>query len=173
MTNGDWDFRVVRDDGKVFASLDAAGAATYGRLRCGSGIARAIRTGGKAGGHHWRYVRGYEPRESREPEPEEPGGRWAERERWRLATLWPRHGRDWDGWAEALPGRTPDAIEAMARKMRLRPKPRRGAWTRAEETVLLRGLMRMSQETGRTPGAIVARLGHLRTAAKQGERGVR
>lgn len=122
------------------------------------------RTGGKAGGHRWRYVRGYEPRE---PAPGEPGGRWTERERWRLATLWPQHGRDWDGWAEALPGRTPDAIEAMARKMRLRPKPRMCAWTRAEETVLLRGLMRMSQETGRTPAAIVARLGHLRTAAKQ------
>ena len=40
-----------------------------------------------------------------------------------------------------------------------------------EETVLLRGLMGMARETGRTPGAIVARLGHLKTAAKQGERG--
>lgn len=106
-----------------------------------------------------------------EPPTEASGGRWTERERWRLATLWPRHGRDWEGWAEALPGRTPDAIEAMARKMGLRSKPRRGAWTRAEETVLLRGLMGMARETGRTPGAIVARLGHLRSAAKQGERG--
>lgn len=105
------------------------------------------------------------------PPTEVSGGRWTERDRWRLATLWPRHGREWEGWAEVLPGRTIDAIEAMARKMGLRPKPRRGAWTRAEETVLLRGLMGMARETGRTPGAIVARLGHLRTAAKQGERG--
>lgn len=158
--------RVVHDDGKEFASLEAAGAATYGRLRCGAGIARAIRTGGKAGGHRWRY-------EPREEGPDASRGRWTERERWRLATLWPRHGRDWDGWAEALPGRTPDAIEAMARKMGLRPKPRRGAWTRAEETVLLRGLMDMARKTGRTPGAIVTRLGHLRSAAKREERGVR
>lgn len=166
----DRECRVVRDDGKAFASLEAAGAATYGRLRCGAGIARAIRTGGKAGGHRWRYALGCE---SREEGSEASGGRWTERERWRLATLWPRHGREWDGWAEALPGRTPDAIEAMARKMGLRPKPRRGAWTRAEETVLLRGLMDMARETGRTPGAIVTRLGHLRSAVKQGERGVR
>nr|DAI67856.1 MAG TPA: Myb-like DNA-binding domain [Caudoviricetes sp.] len=166
----DRDRRVVRDDGKAFVSLEAAGAATYGRLRCGAGIARAIRTGGKAGGHRWRYARGCEPREEG---PDASRGRWTERERWRLATLWPRHGRDWEGWAEALPGRTPDAIEAMARKMGLRPKPRRGAWTRAEETVLLRGLMDMARETGRTPGAIVTRLGHLRSAAKREERGVR
>ena len=136
----DRDCRVVRDDGKAFVSLEAAGAATYGRLRCGAGIARAIRTGGKAGGHRWRYALGCEPREE---------------------------------GPEALPGRTIDAIEAMARKMGLRPKPRRGAWTRAEESVLLRGLMDMARETGRTPGAIVTRLGHLRSAAKQGERGVR
>ena len=123
---------------------------------------------GKAGGHRWRYARGCQPRGEG---PEASGGRLTERERWRLATLWPRYGRDWDGWAEALPGRTPDAIEAMARKMGLRPKPRRGAWTRAEETVLLRGLMGMARETGRTPGAIVARLGHLRSAAKREGRG--
>lgn len=166
----DRDRRVVRDDGKEFASLEATGAATYGMLRCGAGIARAIRTGGKAGGHRWRCARGCEPREEG---PDASRGRWTERERWRLATLWPRHGRGWEGWAEALPGRTPDAIEAMARKMGLRPKPRRGAWTRAEETVLLCGLMDMARETGRTPGAIVTRLGHLRSAAKQGERGVR
>ena len=129
-----------------------------------------VRDDGKAGGHRWRYARGCEPRGEG---PDASRGRWTERERWRLATLWPRHGREWEGWAEALPGRTIDAIEAMARKMGLRPKPRRGAWTRAEETVLLRGLMGMARETGRTPGAIVARLGHLRTAAKQGERGAR
>lgn len=33
--------------------------------------------------------------------------------------------------------------------------------------------MGTAQETGRAPGAMVARLGHLRTAAKQGERGAR
>lgn len=33
--------------------------------------------------------------------------------------------------------------------------------------------MEMAQETGRTPGAMVARLGHLKTAAKHGERGAR
>lgn len=163
MTNGDCDFRVVSDDGKAFTSLDAAGASAYGKPRCGSGIARAIKTGGKAGGHHWRYAHGYEPGGSRR--------RWTERERWRLATLWPQHGRDWDGWAEALPGRTPDAIEAMARKMGLRPRPRTGAWTRSEDAVILRDLMRMAQETGRTPGSIVARLVHLKTAAKQRESG--
>lgn len=162
--------RVVRDDGKAFASLEAAGAFTYGRLRCGAGIAQAIRTGDRAGGHHWRYARACEPREEGS---EAPLGRWTERERWRLATLWPRHGRDWDGWPEVLPGRTPDAIEAMAWKMGLRPKPRSGAWTRAEEAVILRGLMDMARETGRTPGAIVTRLGHLRSAAKREERGAR
>lgn len=85
----DRDRRVVRDDGKEFASLEAAGAATYGMLRCGAGIARAIRTGGKAGGHRWRCARGCEPREEG---PDASRGRWTERERWRLATLWPRHG---------------------------------------------------------------------------------
>lgn len=130
--------------------------------------AQGVGDDGKAGGHHWRHARACEPRGEG---PDAPRGRWTERERWRLATLLPRHGREWDGWAEALPGRTLDAIEAMARKMGIRPKPRRGAWTRAEDAVLLRGLMGMARETGRTPGAIVARLGHLRSAAKQGERG--
>lgn len=90
---------------------------------------RVVRDDGKAGGRRWRYARGCEPREEGS---EASGGRWTERERWRLATLLPRHGREWDGWAEALPGRTPDAIEAMARKMGLRPKPRgaRGRWRR-------------------------------------------
>lgn len=37
MTKGDWASRVVRGAGKVFTSLDAAGASAYGKCGYGSG----------------------------------------------------------------------------------------------------------------------------------------
>lgn len=39
---------------------------------------------------------------------------WSDAERWVLASLWDGHGKWWDGWAKALPGRTPDAIADQA-----------------------------------------------------------
>lgn len=47
---------VVREDGKRFESLSQASLLTYGSTGRGSGISRAIRTGWRAGGYHWRYA---------------------------------------------------------------------------------------------------------------------
>ena len=47
---------VVRDDGVVFESMGDASFNTYGSYGFSSNIKRAIRTGGRAGGHHWDYA---------------------------------------------------------------------------------------------------------------------
>lgn len=53
---------------------------------------------------------------------------WSDAERWTLAALWDGHGKWWDGWAKALPGRTPDAIADKASEMGL-------AWKRPPRQV--------------------------------------
>ena len=158
--------RVVRDDGMRFATFEEAGARTYGACRRGGSISRACETGGMAGGHRWRYGPDYAPNQRGLPTNQA----WTEEERRRLSELWPEHGRDWDGWASALPGHTPSAVEAQARSMGLRVKRRRNQWTKVEDAAILRTLLRLSRETGRTPGAIVGRLDALRRAQRAKER---
>ena len=48
---------VVRDDGVVFENMGEASLRTYGALGFESNIKRAIRTGGRAGGHRWDYAK--------------------------------------------------------------------------------------------------------------------
>ena len=47
---------VVREDGKRFESISQASLSMYGSTGRESSISRAIRTGWRAGGYHWRYA---------------------------------------------------------------------------------------------------------------------
>lgn len=152
--------RVVRDDGMEFPTLEAAGRLTYGACNRGAGISRAIQTGGTAGGHHWCYRRDHEPhvvtRCERYWTP------WTEAEDVRLATLWPLHGYYWEGWPEALPGRSRQSIKARAQRMGLRSELRRNGWTRSEDRLVLKALLDVASRTGSAPGAVIARMDALR-----------
>ena len=152
--------RVVRDDGMEFPTLEAAGRLTYGACNRGAGISRAIQTGGTAGGHHWCYRRDHEPhvvtRCERYWTP------WTEAEEVRLATLWPLHGYYWEGWPEALPGRSRQSIKARAQRMGLRSELRRNGWTTSEDRLVLKALLDVAARTGRAPGAVIARMDALR-----------
>lgn len=44
---------VIRDDGKVYDSVQSANMAMYGYV--GDSISRAIRSGRKAKGHYWKF----------------------------------------------------------------------------------------------------------------------
>lgn len=45
-----------------------------------------------------------------------PGDPWTMAELDALRRLYPSHGCRWEGWGRLLPGRTPDAMVAMARE---------------------------------------------------------
>ena len=58
---------------------------------------------------------------------------WDARETATLLALYPPHGPDWDGWAEALPGRTRDAICVKARRMGVHRRGCGGRWAGWED----------------------------------------
>lgn len=94
---------------------------------------------------------------------------WTEAERWTLAALWDGHGKWWDGWAKALPGRGPAAIADKASEMGLAWKRPREKWTPEEDALLLRHVMEVSQRTNRSPSSVAARVCALRNKAKAGD----
>ena len=94
---------------------------------------------------------------------------WSDAERWVLASLWDGHGKWWDGWAKALPGRSPTAIADQAQAMGLTWKRPRDKWTPEEDACLLRHIMEVSQETGRAPGSVASRVAVLRRSAKRAD----
>lgn len=94
---------------------------------------------------------------------------WSDAERWTLAALWDGHGKWWDGWAKALPGRTPDAIADQAQAMGLAWKRPRDKWTPEEDALLLRHVMEVSQRTNRSPSSVAARVRALRDKARAGD----
>ena len=94
---------------------------------------------------------------------------WSDAERWVLASLWDGHGKWWDGWAKALPGRTPDAIADKASEMGLAWKRPRDKWTPEEDALLLRHVMEVSQRTNRSPSSVAARVRALRDKARAGD----
>lgn len=51
-----------------------------------------------------------------------------------LRSLYPLHGSVWDGWAEALPGRTQGSISSMAIKLGLKAPSSR--WTTSDDAVV-------------------------------------
>lgn len=94
---------------------------------------------------------------------------WTEAERWTLATLWEGHGKWWDGWAKALPGRSPAAIADKASEMGLAWKRPREKWTPEEDALLLRHVMEVAQRTGRKPSSVASRVATLRRVAKRAD----
>lgn len=94
---------------------------------------------------------------------------WSDAERWVLVSLWDGHGKWWDGWAKALPGRTPDAIADQSQVMGLTWKRPRDKWAPEEDALLLRHIMEVSQETGRAPSSVASRVAVLRRSAKRAD----
>ena len=90
-----------------------------------------------------------------------PGDPWTRAELDALRRLYPSHGRNWDGWARLLPGRSGPAISARASRLGVR-RAVQPAWTREEELALVRGAIRLGREVGRPASACVAHLYHLR-----------
>lgn len=80
-----------------------------------------------------------------------------------VLAYFPEHGRDWDGWARLLPGRSGPAISARASRLGVR-RAVQPTWTREEELALVRGAIRLGREVGRPASACVAHLYHLRRA---------
>ena len=80
-----------------------------------------------------------------------PGDPWTRAELDALRRLYPSHGPRWEGWARLLPGRTPDAMAAMAHKLGC---PRRRdalrGFSRADAACAARHLRAMAEETGRS-----------------------
>lgn len=76
------------------------------------------------------------------------GRPWTTEEIETLRECYESHGICWDGWAEALPGRTIDSIKQRASKMGLR---NRRPWTDSERAIVLAHVMRAAKEIGRTP----------------------
>lgn len=94
---------------------------------------------------------------------------WSDAKRWVLASLWDGHGKWWDGWAKALPGRTPDAIADQAQVMGLTWKRPRDKWAPEEDALLLRHIMEVAQRTGRKPSSVASRVATLRRSAKRAD----
>lgn len=78
------------------------------------------------------------------------GRPWTTREIDTLRECHSLHGISWDGWAEALPGRSLNAIKQRACKLGLR---KHRPWTDRERAVVLRAILDASGEIGRTPVA--------------------
>lgn len=55
-----------------------------------------------------------------------------------LRRLFPEHGADWDGWADALPGRSVDSIRNRAGRIGVRKAVRKDGWTAEEDAELRR-----------------------------------
>jgi hypothetical protein len=66
---------------------------------------------------------------------------WSKEEDNAVRTFYPRHGTMWVGWAEVLPGRTPTAVGARARRL--------GVHVAQEELVRMR---RVAFDKGRKVG---------------------
>ena len=97
-----------------------------------------------------------------------PGDPWTRAELDALRRLYPSHGRNWDGWARLLPGRTPDAMVAMANKLgcpRLRDALR--GFSRADAACAARHLRAMAEETGHTTSQCAALVGVALAAANE------
>ena len=86
---------------------------------------------------------------------------WTAYEDEAIREYYPEHGHLWDGWARHTRGRTADAVLARACRLGVRKRVE-PAWTREEERVMIRQLLRMARTVGRTPSACVAHLYHLR-----------
>lgn len=54
---------VIRDDGKVYDSVQSANIAMYGYV--GDSISRAIKSGRKARGHFWKYLEDNSPEDGK------------------------------------------------------------------------------------------------------------
>ena len=94
---------------------------------------------------------------------------WTDAERWALAALWDGHGKFWDGWADALPGRSPAAIAAQAQLMGLTWKRKREPWTPEEDACVLRCVLDAAQRTGRAPSAVAGRVAALKRRAARSD----
>lgn len=68
---------------------------------------------------------------------------------------YPSHGPSWAEWARLLPDRTQSAIYQRANALRVKREwGYRNEWTREEEKCLLRHVLAVSRETGRSPFAV-------------------
>lgn len=98
------------------------------------------------------------------------GARWTADELDRLARLYLAHGMGWDGWDEALPGRSRNAIATMVGRLGAR---RHGRWTAREEAEALRGLVAISRRLGRPPDAVLAHMRTMRARHREAARAER
>ena len=97
-----------------------------------------------------------------------PGDPWTMAELDALRRLYPSHGCRWEGWGRLLPGRTPDALVAMAHKLGC---PRRRdalrGFSRADAACAARHLRAMAEETGHTTSQCAALVGVALAAANE------
>lgn len=97
-----------------------------------------------------------------------PGDPWTRAELDALRRLYPSHGCRWEGWGRLLPGRTPDAMVAMAHKLGC---PRRRdalrGFSRADAACAARHLRAMAEETGHTTSQCAALVGVALAAANE------
>ena len=84
--------------------------------------------------------------------------RWSEREVEALATHFPDHGSDWDGWADVLPGRSEMSIQRKAFREGLF---RAGAWTRAADGAMVRIVCEAAARLGKRPEDVARRANYL------------
>ena len=96
--------------------------------------------------------------------------RWSPEEDAALRELWAEHASTWDGWSEALPGRTAGAIMQRAKKLRLRtPRSRPGSlWTREQDRQAVLALRDACERTGMAPAQVLNRLRYLLFKARGG-----
>lgn len=76
------------------------------------------------------------------------GRPWTTKEIETLRECHEEHGISWDGWAEALPGRSMEAIRQRASKLGLR---KRRPWTDRERAAVVRAVLDVAREIGRPP----------------------
>lgn len=94
---------------------------------------------------------------------------WTEAEDNALRVYYPRHGTDWDGWAEVLPGRTRKAIGGRAARIGVTvkrakpiPKPKRKVEVHQQRSVGPSGYdkhVRRCMEQGMSPSQIDSMMG--------------
>lgn len=83
-----------------------------------------------------------------------------------IRDYYPSRGKVWSGWSILVPKHSESSIAARANRLGLASHKARCAWTDEEDRILLKHVLEIKRETGRSAHAIAGRLAVLAARAK-------